>query len=230
MQADVAVESRAKALIDAAIERHGRLDILVNNASHGGVPPGGLESIDLDDFMHTLAVHAGGVLAGMKHAAPVMARQASGNIINTASTSARLAGWSGTAYSAAKAAVVQLSRCAAIELGRHGIRVNSVSPAPIPTGIFGKAADLDGRAADQSAAQLEPAFVEALEDYQSLPRAGRPGDVGRAILWLANDSAAFVTGQDIVVDCGITAVRPISISVNERAQLALAFNALRDAP
>ena len=168
----------------------------------------------------------GGVVAGIKHAAPVMTRQGSGSIISTASVGGLVAGWTGVDYSTAKAAVIHLTRCAAIELGQHGVRVNSVSPGPIPTGIFGKAAGMDPTMADRTAAQLAPAFEEVLSSYQSIRRAGTPDDVAQALLWLASDASSFVNGQDIAVDGGITAGRPISVSIDERRKLGAAFASL----
>lgn len=224
--ADVTVESDVEQLIGNAVGHFGRLDVLVNTAGFGGAAPGGLDAIDLEQFWSIMAVHVGGVLAGMKHAARVMLEQGSGSIINTASTAGRLAGWSGTDYSVAKAAVIHLTRCAAIELGECGIRVNSVSPGPIPTGIFGKRAGMDPADADRTAAQLAPAFQDALESYQPIRRAGTPDDVAQTMLWLASDASAFVTGQDIAVDGGICAGRPVSVSFAERKQLAAAFATL----
>jgi NAD(P)-dependent dehydrogenase (short-subunit alcohol dehydrogenase family) len=223
---DVTAEDDVARLITEAVSRFGRLDVLVNNAGVGGAPLCGVGAIDLKRFWDVMTVHVGGVLAGMKHAARAMSRQGSGSIINVASTVARLAGWSGADYSAAKAAVVQLTRCAAIELGESGIRVNSVSPGPIPTGIFGKAAGMDPAEADRTAGQLEPAFRDALASYQPIRRAGTPGDVARVLAWLASDASAFVNGQDIAVDGGITAGRPLSVALAERKQLAAAFAAL----
>ena len=226
VRADVAVESDVERLIGQTVEEFGRLDILVNNAGIGGQPQGNWGAIDIDRFWAVLAVHVGGVVAGIKYAAPVMTRQGSGSIVNTASIGGLVAGWTGADYSAAKAAVLQLTRSAAIELGQHGIRVNSVSPGPIPTGIFGKAAGMDPAAADQSAAQLAPAFEEVLSSHQSIPRAGTADDVAQALLWLASDASSFVNGQDIAVDGGITAGRPISVSAGERKRLGAAFASL----
>jgi NAD(P)-dependent dehydrogenase (short-subunit alcohol dehydrogenase family) len=226
VRADVAVESDVERLIAQTVEEFGQLDILVNNAGIGGQAQGGWSAIDIDRFWSVLAVHVGGVVAGIKHAAPVMIRQGSGSVINTASVGGLVAGWTGVDYSTAKAAVVHLSRCAAIELGQHGIRVNSVSPGPIPTGIFGKAAGMDPTMADATAAQLAPAFEEVLSSYQSIPRAGTPDDVAQALLWLAGDASSFVNGQDIAVDGGITAGRPISVSIDERKRLGAAFASL----
>jgi NAD(P)-dependent dehydrogenase (short-subunit alcohol dehydrogenase family) len=223
---DVTVESDVEDLIGDAVVRFGRLDVVINNAGIGGNPPGGLDTIDLRRFWAIMAVHVGGVLAGMKYAARVMLGQGSGSIVNTASTGGRLGGWTGTDYSAAKAAVIQLTRSAAVELGEHGIRVNSVSPGPVPTGIFGKAAGMDPAAADRTAIQLEPAFLAALESHQPIRRAGTPEDVAQVMLWLASDASSFVNGQDIAVDGGITAGRPISVSLAERKKLAAAFAAL----
>jgi NAD(P)-dependent dehydrogenase (short-subunit alcohol dehydrogenase family) len=226
VRADVTVESDVQDLISQTVEELGRVDILVNNAGAGGQASGDWTAIDIDRFWAVLAVHVGGVVAGIKHAAPVMTRQGSGSIVNTASVGGLVAGWTGVDYSAAKAAVIHLSRCAAIELGQHGIRVNSVSPGPIPTGIFGKAAGMDPATADRTAVQLAPAFEEVLSSYQSIRRAGTSDDVAQALLWLASDASSFVNGQDIAIDGGITAGRPISVSVEERKALGAAFASL----
>jgi NAD(P)-dependent dehydrogenase (short-subunit alcohol dehydrogenase family) len=227
VRCDVTVESDVEAMLNRAVKEFGRLDVLINNAGHGGVAPGEIQAVDLGTFERLLAVHAGGVLAGMKHAARIMVPQGSGSIVNIASIGGQVAGWTDILYSAAKAAVLQLTRSAAIELGLHGIRVNSISPGPIPTGIFGKAAGLPAADADRTAEQLEPAFVTALQNHQAIRRAGRPDDVAGAALWLASDASTFVNGQDITVDGGITAGRPISVSAGERELLATAFASLR---
>jgi NAD(P)-dependent dehydrogenase (short-subunit alcohol dehydrogenase family) len=109
----------------------------------------------------------------MKYAAPVMAAQRSGSIINVASIGGHIAGWTFLDYSAAKAAIIQLTRCTAAELGQHGVRVNSISPGPILTGIFGKGAGrrrgiLAGRPPGASAADFT-AIAQAL-----LPSASPP--------------------------------------------------------
>ena len=225
--ADVTIEGDIDRLISEAVSRFGRLDALINNAGIGGAPMGGIGSIDIARFWDVMAVHVGGVLAGMKYAARVMSGQRSGSIVNVASIAARLAGWTGADYSAAKAAVIQLTRCAAVELGELGIRVNSVSPGPIPTGIFGKAAGMNPADADRTAGQLETAFRDALADYQPIRRAGMPSDVAKVLAWLASDASTFVTGQDISVDGGISAGRPLSVALAERKQLAAAFAALK---
>jgi NAD(P)-dependent dehydrogenase (short-subunit alcohol dehydrogenase family) len=222
VRTDVSVEADVDALITHAVQRYGQVDVLVNSAGDPG-PGGSITEVDMGRFEQTLAVHLGGVLAGMKYAARAMLERGSGSIINIASTTGRLAGWSGLGYSAAKAAVIHLSRGAAVELGERGIRVNSISPGPILTGIFAKGAGMDPAAADRTAAELADAFTEALANYQPIHRAGTPDDVARAALWLASDASAFVNGHDLVVDGGISAGRPASVALAERAGLARAF-------
>ena len=111
----------------------------------------------------------------------------------------------------------------AAELGEHGVRVNSISPGPILTGIFGKGAGLDHARADQDAARLEPVFTARLEAYQPIRRAGTPADVAAAALWLASDASSFITGQDLAIDGGIMAGRPPAASAADFTAIAQAL-------
>jgi NAD(P)-dependent dehydrogenase (short-subunit alcohol dehydrogenase family) len=139
-------------------------------------------------------------MLGMKHAAPIMKRQRAGSIINNGSVAAHLAGYSSSmTYSAAKAAVVHLTRCVAMELGEHSVRVNSISPGNIATGILVKALGMkDAAKADAMGEQLKPAFAT----MQPIPRAGVSEDIAECACWLASDRSTFVNGEDIVVDGG----------------------------
>jgi NAD(P)-dependent dehydrogenase (short-subunit alcohol dehydrogenase family) len=218
MHCDVLVESEVAALVAGARERLGRIDGLVNCAGDAGAP-GTVATMDLQSVQRTLAVHLGGTLAAMKHVTPILVEQGSGSIVNVASVGGRIAGWTGIGYSIAKAAVIQATRCAAIELGQEGVRVNSVSPGPILTGIFGKAAGLEPALADRQAGALEPVFTSALANWQPLARAGVPDDVAPACVWLIGDASRFVNGHDLVIDGGISAGRPVSVSMRERAEM-----------
>jgi NAD(P)-dependent dehydrogenase (short-subunit alcohol dehydrogenase family) len=197
--ADVSREPDVRGLVERAASEWGRLDCMYNNAGIGGVS-GPLEQTPLEEFDATLAVLLRGVFLGIKHAIPVMKRQGSGSIISTASVAGLRAGLGPHVYSACKAAVVQLTSSAALELGPFGIRVNCICPGGIVTPLITNA--LGGGAA----------VVEGVTQYfsqmQPIRKAGRPEHVARAALWLAGDASEFVTGQAIVVDGGLTAGRP----------------------
>ncbi len=166
----------------------------------------------LGDAIHTMTPGQGvGANTALRDAA-LLCRQ-----LVAASIGGQLAGWSLLDYSAAKAAVIHLTRCVAVELGERGVRVNSVSPGPILTGLFGKAAGMDAAQADDGASVLEPVFVSRLQSWQPIHRAGAAGDVAPVLVWLASDAAVFVNGQNLAVDGGITAGRPASVSAADRA-------------
>jgi NAD(P)-dependent dehydrogenase (short-subunit alcohol dehydrogenase family) len=147
------------------------------------------------------------VMLGMKHAGAVMIKQRSGSIINNGSIAGHLAGYSTSMiYGAAKAAVNHLTRCVAMELGEHNVRVNSVSPGAIVTGILAKALGMETAKAEQATAKIKEFYAKA----QPIPRAGIPDDIAQCVLWLASDRATFVNGADIVVDGGVIGGRNYS--------------------
>jgi NAD(P)-dependent dehydrogenase (short-subunit alcohol dehydrogenase family) len=216
---DVLIENDIERLVSDARKRFDRIDALVNCAGDAA-PTGAVADVDLHRLNRTIAVHLGGVIAATKHVAPLMLEQGSGSIVNVASIGGRLGGWTGLGYAAAKAAVIQVTRSAAVELGERGVRANSVSPGPVLTGIFAKGAGIDPARADERARDLEPLFRSALAPWQPLRRAATPDDIAPAVVWLASDASGFVNGHDLVVDGGISAGRPISIQVAERQQMA----------
>jgi NAD(P)-dependent dehydrogenase (short-subunit alcohol dehydrogenase family) len=212
---DVANEADVKALIGRTIDWFGRIDCLVNNA---GVPAPmvSITEIDAASIDQVMAVNVRGVLLGMKHVAPAMLAQGSGSIVNIGSIAALRGGVSGHVYSASKGAVIAVTRSAAAELGEKGIRVNSVTPGAIVTGIFAKAAGLEGSKADKAAEVAKDMFAT----LQPIPRAGAPDDIARAAVYLASDASGFVNGHDFVVDGGHTCVtRGWSRSVAGRSEI-----------
>jgi len=218
VQADMAAEADIEALVRGTQERFGRIDVLFNNAGHG-LPPFRIAEADIATWDLMMAVHVRAVVIAMKAVAPVMIAQGSGSIITTASVAGYRAGGSSHAYSTAKAAVLHLTRSVAAELGEYNIRVNSVSPGAIVTGIFGKGIGLDPGVADRELATLEARFAKA----QPIPRAGVPEDIARAALFLASDAASFVNGADIVVDGGAISGRPFSQGVAGRKEMTEAI-------
>jgi NAD(P)-dependent dehydrogenase (short-subunit alcohol dehydrogenase family) len=202
-QTDVTVEAQMKALIALPVEKFGRIDCLFNNAG-GPAQTGGIEGLDVERFDAAMATLVRSVMLGMKHAAPQMRKQGSGSIINNGSIAGRLAGFSSSVvYGAAKAAVIHRTKCVAMELGEANIRVNSISPGAIATGIFGKALGLPVEAAEKTSAVMREAFKSA----QPIPRAGLPDDIAQAAVFLASDESSFINGHDLVVDGAMTGGR-----------------------
>lgn len=215
---DVSHEADVQSAVAQAVRRFGRLDCIFNNAGFGGVG-GRIEAIDIAGFDQTIGVLLRGVLLGMKHAAPVMKRQGGGSIISTASVAGLTAGFGPHVYSAAKAAVIQLTKTVAMELGEHNIRVNCICPGGIATPIFGKGL---GMSAEQAEA-IVPLMKGVLENLQPIKRSGVPDDIANAVLWLASDDATFVNGHALVVDGGLTGGRSWSESQFRRAALRQAL-------
>jgi NAD(P)-dependent dehydrogenase (short-subunit alcohol dehydrogenase family) len=195
LHTDVSREDDVKGAVDLAVERFGRLDCMFNNAGIAGAG-GPIDLIPAVGFDITVAVLFRSVFFGMKHAAPVMKTQGSGSIISTASVAGLRTGFAGHFYSGCKAAVIQMTRSVAVELGPFGIRVNSICPGAIVTSIFGRGLGLDQDGAEASYRGLEEMF----DDIQSIKRRGRPEDIARAALWLAGDDSSFVSGAAITVD------------------------------
>ncbi|MGI9169569.1 MAG: SDR family oxidoreductase [Caulobacteraceae bacterium] len=196
---DVTAEADIAAACADANEAFGGLDILFNNAGHGGAP-GGIDAVTVEGWDAVFALLVRGPALGMKHAAPLMRARGGGSMINTASVAGLQAGWGPLAYSTAKAAVIHLSRCAAAELSPQNIRVNAICPGLIATSIFGAALGLPRDAADQMAAQVAQNAALA----QPIAKAGLPADVAAAVLYLAGDDSLFVSGTHMVGDGGLT--------------------------
>jgi NAD(P)-dependent dehydrogenase (short-subunit alcohol dehydrogenase family) len=191
IRTDVAEEHDVQALIGAATERYGRLDVVFNNAGSGGAF-GPLTEIDVEHWDRTFAVLTRSVFLGIKHGARAMIAQGDGgSIINTASIAGLVGGSGPQAYSAAKAAVINLTLNAATELAPHRIRVNAICPGVIFTPL----------AAGSNRAQL----AEIVEAIQPWPEQGAGEDIAGAALWLAGDDSRFVTGESIRVDGGLVA-------------------------
>jgi NAD(P)-dependent dehydrogenase (short-subunit alcohol dehydrogenase family) len=195
IRTDVAVESDVEAMIALAVAEFGRLDVVFNNAGIGGAF-GAIDQIDVDDWDYTFDVLTRGPFLGIKHGARVMKEQGwGGSIINTASVAGLSGGAGPQAYSAAKAALINLTMTAAVELGPDRIRVNAICPGGIATPLISIGRDMKD--------------VEAsLVSMQPLPIAGKPEHIAGAALFLASDDAAFVSGHALVVDGGMEAAGP----------------------
>jgi 3-oxoacyl-[acyl-carrier protein] reductase len=189
---DVSSSTDVKAMIDTAVTQFGGLDILVNNAgfSHRMMP---LWELPEEEYERVFATNVRGVFLGCKYAVPVMQGRGGGVIINTASIGAVVPRPWVTAYNATKGAVVVLTRGLAVEVAPFRIRVNAVNPVAAETGFMKGAVGLEklpDEARQQLAAQIP------------LGRLAEPRDVAAAVLFLASDDAAFLTGVCLAVDGG----------------------------
>jgi len=188
---DVAREADVAAAVELATREFRRLDVMFNNAGVAGAF-GPITHIDADDWDYTFAVLVKGVFLGMKHAARALKAQGGGgSIISTASIAGLSGGDGPQAYSAAKAAVINLTRAVSIELAPQRIRVNAICPGAILTPLIHRG--------------NEAAMRPVLEKFQPWPDAGLPEHIAAAALFLASDDATFVTGEALVVDGGATA-------------------------
>jgi NAD(P)-dependent dehydrogenase (short-subunit alcohol dehydrogenase family) len=220
VEADVGCEDEVAGLIGHAHDRHGRIDCLFNNAGRGGtLTP--VAQTDAAAFDEILAVNLRGPLFGIKHVAPIMTGQGFGSIINTASVGGSRTGFTAHDYSAAKAALIQLTKTAAVELGEAGVRVNCLSPGPTVTEIF----------AQHLPPPERPAALKRLRErfatMQPIPRAAEAADVANVALFLASDLAGFVSGQDIVIDGAYVGGFGWSALLQERADIARLIAGLR---
>jgi NAD(P)-dependent dehydrogenase (short-subunit alcohol dehydrogenase family) len=194
VRADVSVEADVAAAVADAVNAFGRLDVVFNNAGVGGVF-GPITDIAVEDWDWTFGVLCRGVFLGIKHGARAMIDQGEGGaIVNTASVAGLSAGSGPQAYSAAKAAVINLTRVAALELAAHRIRVNAICPGAINTPLLHRG--------------NPEAFASMLERVQPWPGVGQATHIADAALFLASAEAEFVTGEAIVVDGGLTAAGP----------------------
>ncbi len=192
VKADVSKGADVEALITQAVETYGRLDCAFNNAGiEGGVKP----TIDCteEEFDRTIAVNLTGVWLCMKYELQQMLSQGGGAIVNTASV-AGLIGFPGLPdYVASKHGVLGLTKTAALEYAKSGIRVNAVCPGVIQTPMV------------ERGAQLSPGFDELAVSMEPVGRFGQPAEVGEAVVWLCSDAASFVTGHPMTVDGGLVA-------------------------
>lgn len=187
-QGDLADSQTAVAMVDAALEHFGRLDVLHNNAAW--YPKASAVDTAEADWDKTLAVCLTAAFLSVKTALPHMMAQGAGCIINTSSVHAYTAFSGYPAYSAVKAGILGLTRQLAREYGPHNIRVNAVIPGPIDTGIWGQGPEVEAR--KRARAQTVP-----------LGRIGQPAEVARAVLFLASPLASYITGVSLPVDGGM---------------------------
>lgn len=185
---DVSDEPSWDQTVTKAVEVFGRLDVLVNNA--GILSMAGVEDTTLDQWNTIVAVNQTGVWLGMKHSVPAMRRSGGGSIVNVSSIYGLIGSGAAAAYQSTKGAVRLLTKTAAVQYAPEGIRVNSIHPGVIDTGMV----------EEEVPDEFRPALIAATP----LGRMGRPEEIAYGALFLASDESSFATGSKLVLDGGYT--------------------------
>jgi NAD(P)-dependent dehydrogenase (short-subunit alcohol dehydrogenase family) len=194
--ADVSRSAEVQAYVKATLDAHGKIDCFFNNAGiEGTVAP--TYDYDEADFDQVIGVNLKGVFLGLRHVLPVMMRQASGTIVNTASIAGLFGGPGMAAYAASKHGVLGLTKVAATDVARYGIRVNAVCPGPVDTRMM-RALEAQRNPADPEA------VVQANRNSIPIGRYATPEEVANTVLYLCSDLSGSVTGSYLVVDGGRT--------------------------
>ncbi|OKH61366.1 oxidoreductase [Mycobacterium sp. SWH-M5] len=199
---DVADQEQVAALVSAAVERFDGLHVMVNNAGVSGTMHRRFLDDDLADFHKVMGVNVLGVMAGTREAARHMAVNGGGSILNLTSIGGIQAGGGVMTYRASKAAVIQFTKSAAIELAHHEIRVNAIAPGNIRTAIVAKSASAEDR---QRIEEFEAGIRAQMRADRPLKREGTVEDVAEAALYFATDRSRYVTGTVLPIDGGTVA-------------------------
>lgn len=190
VHADVSKESDVEAMIDTTLNTFGRLDVLYNNAGIDGLQARTAD-YTLEAWEQVLAVNLTGPFLGMRYGIPAMINSGGGSIISTASMAANVAFANMPAYCASKAGVVMLTKTAAVEYAKDGIRINAILPGVIGTGMT---------------KVLPPDLISGIEAATPQNRIADPSEIATVALFLATDESSFITGETITVDGGYTAI------------------------
>jgi NAD(P)-dependent dehydrogenase (short-subunit alcohol dehydrogenase family) len=192
LRADVSDESSWRHLVAAVLDRHGRIDALVNNAAIyqglGAKRP--FTDITVEEWDQVMSVNTRGVWLGMRAVHPVMQAQGRGRVVNIASSTVHMGVPYFAHYTASKGAVIALTRSVAREVGRDGITVNAVAPGLVET--------------DATRALNDADYLAASAGRRAVPRPMEPGDLAPVVSFLCSEGSGFITGQTLIVDGGVT--------------------------
>ncbi len=192
VKADVAVEADVEALVAKTVATYGRLDVAFNNA--GVELTGAIVDATEADYRRVFDINVWGVITSMKHEIPVMLKQGAGVIINTSSAAGHVGMAGASVYVASKHAVEGLTKAAALEYAKQGIRINAVAPAAIETDMVTR---FTGGGSEEA--------LNYMHSLHPVGRMGRSEEIANPVLFLASDAASFITGASLNVDGGFLA-------------------------
>jgi NAD(P)-dependent dehydrogenase (short-subunit alcohol dehydrogenase family) len=193
---DVSNENDVRAFVDQVMRAYDRVDALINNAGTVVVKP--LEEIEWTDFRRVVDVNLGGIFLFCKHVLPIMKNRRAGAVVNMGSVSGHVGQIDHTIYGATKGAIIAFTRAVAWEVARHGIRVNSISPGSVDTPMLRSDIELESKRTGIPYEKVK----EEREAEQAFNRWADPREIAEAIYFLASEKASFITGTDLLVDCG----------------------------
>ena len=196
---DVCDVAQIKALMDRAGAEQGGIDYLFNNAGAGG-DRAPIDEIEPAGWDRTFDLLMRSVAMGIRYAVPHMKSRPGAAVVNTSSVAAVGPGYSPTAYAVAKAGVLHLTKCAATDLAKFGIRVNAVQPGFINTNIFTASLEMPSEMVDTAKSMI----LQMSSNAQPVARSGMPDDIANAVAFLCSDAASFMTGASLIVDGGLT--------------------------
>ncbi len=217
LRSDVSNPDDVEHMINWTKDRFGRIDCLFNNAG-ATENVASIEDVTAEGIRREFDLLVAAVLLGMKYVVPIMRAQGGGSIVNNASIAGVASGYGPVIYSAAKAAVINATKCVAMEVAGQRIRVNSVSPGAVYTPIFAKIWDPESKDPETTESKVRGHF----NNFVPVGRAGEGEDVAALLVYLASDESTYVTGQDIAIDGGLT-------TGLTQTQMEQAFSGLLDA-
>jgi cyclopentanol dehydrogenase len=196
MQCDVSNEARVREVVQAVVDRYDRVDALLNNAGIVLVKP--FDEITFAEYQRTFDVNVGGIFLLTKYVLPIMKRQKSGAIVNMASVSGHVGQIDHVMYGATKGAIIAMTRALAWEAAAYNIRVNSISPGSVDTPMLRSDIALESGRTGLPFEEVK----RIREAEQAFKRWADPAEIAEPIYFLASDAASFITGADLLVDCG----------------------------